>query len=104
MIAKPIGRHHYPDQTVTYEQFIIQMNNCLTQPFTNEIKLKLFYHDYIMYNYGLVLHWIEVNGYDTVEEWCEEIMFKDWDFDKHSTILKSKFKSNYNNIKPEKNE
>ena len=99
---KLYNKHHYPDQTVTYEQFINQMNNCLTQPFTNEVKLKLFYHDYIQYNYSLTLNWVNIHGYDTVEEWCEEKMFKDWGFDKHSTILKSKFKSKYNNIKPDR--
>ncbi len=95
-----LERNH-PQIPIQLSDFAIKLNSSLTLPFTNEAKLKLFYNEFIEHNYRITYHWYKENGYDTVEEWCE-IYFKDWDFDKHSTILKSLFKKKYNNIKPVK--
>jgi len=96
----PYNRHFYPKQTITISEFANKMNSCLILSFTNNDKIKEFYDKFIEHNFSLTYHWIEVNGYDTVEEWTEEY-FKDWDFDLHSTILKSVFKDKYNNVKPQ---
>lgn len=93
------GRPNRPLIEITINEFSINLNKCLTKPFTNETKLRQFYTSYLCTQQELTLNWIEKYGYDKVEDWCERY-FNDWDFDKHSTILKSKFLIKYNNIMP----
>lgn len=99
MIVNENLKNHYPSINISIEIFVDLLNSTLIIPFKNPDKLTEFYNDYIINQYEHTLVSIEQNGYDKVDEWCEWY-FKDWDFDKHSTILKSKFKSKYNNVKP----
>jgi hypothetical protein len=96
-----VRKTDYPPISITFDKFVEQMNNCLTTPFKNIEKLNQYYMLYKEAQYNITLNWILTHGYDTVEEWAEEF-FKEWDFDAHSTILKSRFKSKYNNVKPVK--
>ena len=96
MTGRPLQR---PPIEISFEEFSIKMNSCLTKSFSKEETIRQFYIKYLLAQMETTLQWIEKYGYDTVEEWCERF-FDDWDFDAHSTILKSKFLTKYNNIMP----
>ena len=63
------------------------------------VKLEEFFNAYVDSHYKTTLQWLEKHGQEPVSEWAQWY-FRDWDFDAHSTILKSKFLTKYNNIMP----